>query len=307
MKIALTKDGKRINIDIANINEVYYCPICKKEVLQKRGQIKTHHFAHFPNSNCFDSWHYEMSSWHYNWQNKFDIKDQEIIKTFQNKIHRADVLIEKEKTVIEFQHSNISIDEFEDRNYFYNKLGYKVIWLFDMREEFSNNNIGHLDNDDNNEKYYYLYPKKIFSNFDFKSNKVTLFFQIKDEENDDSIKIIKINWISPKGIYRFCGKEYNEEEFLSFCKNEPFEIQYKQFSIPYFLKKYPNSVMILKNRITLEEYLISKNSLDNLKKYHHIYGKTANSFGEFKNESVVIKDALEPNWILIWKPKLNKK
>lgn len=306
MIVAIDKDKRRVHISSAKDGEKYYCPICNKEVLQRKGQIKAHHFAHFPNSNCIDKWHYEMSDWHFDWQNRFDEKYLEIVKTFQNKTHRADVLIEDEKVVIEFQHSDISIKEYEDRNYFYHKLGYKVIWLFDMREEYENKNICYLDEESNNEKFYYLYPKKIFSNFDYKNDDVSLFFQLKGEKEDNSIKIIKITWVSPKGIYRFCGKKYNLNQFLSFCKNEKVKVEYEKLSIPYFLLSNPGVPIIVRNRKTLEEFLISPNALENLDKYRAIYGKTSDSFGKYTKKSEIILDAFKPNWILLWKPKKKK-
>ena len=66
---------------------------------------------------------------------------QEIVKTKDEQKHRADVLIESEKVVFEFQHSPLSPDEFEDRNSFYNSLGYKVIWVFDVEEQYQNEQI----------------------------------------------------------------------------------------------------------------------------------------------------------------------
>ena len=46
--------------------------------------------------------------------------------------HRADVFIND--TVLEFQHSELSYDEFYERNEFYNSLGYDVEWIFDVQE-----------------------------------------------------------------------------------------------------------------------------------------------------------------------------
>ena len=307
MKCALNKDGKRTFIEEANEKETYFCPICKKELLQRRGQIKAYHFAHFPDFECFDHWHYEMSKWHFDWQNKFKQDEQEIVKTFNDKTHRADVLLEKEKTVIEFQHSEISINEFNDRNNFYKSLGYKVIWLFDMIEEYKNLNIALLNPEEKNEKYYYRYPKKIFSSFNYKDNNLTIFFQIKGEEDiNSSIKLLKITWTSPKGIYRFCAQEFDLKQFLSFCHNEKIKIVFKKNSIPYHLLQNPDSPIIVRNKINLNEYLISKDALSKYDIYHHIYGKTSNSFGEFKDKSEILNNALDPVWVVIWKPKKKK-
>ena len=64
-----------------------------------------------------------MSLWHSLWQDKFPKETQEIVKKKDGKTHRADVLLESKKVVIEFQYSPMSPDEFSDRNDFYNDLG----------------------------------------------------------------------------------------------------------------------------------------------------------------------------------------
>ena len=45
--------------------------------------------------------------------------------------HRADVFIKEKNLVIEFQHSQISNEDFNARNEFYNRCGYNIIWVFD--------------------------------------------------------------------------------------------------------------------------------------------------------------------------------
>lgn len=55
--------------------------------------------------------------------------------------HRADVVVGK--TVIEFQHSNISPEIFQKRSRFYIELGYKVIWVFDCRKYRENGSLSY--------------------------------------------------------------------------------------------------------------------------------------------------------------------
>ena len=144
MILAYDKEKKRIHIDDALRSEKYYCPTCGEELCIKRGLIKAHHFSHVSTSNC-DGWHYDMSEWHSSWQNQFPIENQEIVFEVNGKKHRADVFINN--TVIEFQHSKISYDEFKDKNDFYNSLGYKVIWIFDATDSYFNDDIEeHYDN-----------------------------------------------------------------------------------------------------------------------------------------------------------------
>ena len=94
MLIAIDKDGKRVHIDDANKTEKYYCPSCKSELILKRGEERIHHFAHRKCDECKDSWHYDMTDWHYQWQNRFPPECQEVVKNHNGETHRADVLID---------------------------------------------------------------------------------------------------------------------------------------------------------------------------------------------------------------------
>jgi hypothetical protein len=66
-------------------------------MILKMGDVRIHHFSHAINSICKDAWHYDMTLWHYNWQNKFPKECQEVVKTCDGNKHRADVLIEDKK------------------------------------------------------------------------------------------------------------------------------------------------------------------------------------------------------------------
>lgn len=154
MYYAETIKKQKINIKNASVNGEYYCPICGERLQQKRGKHKQWHFAHRPNSKCTDHWHYDMTEWHKSMQSIFDEKNQEVVVTFEGQKHRADVLIGD--TVIEFQHSKINPQDFCDRNDFYIKAGYKVVWVFDLSE--------HCDNgwvyEDNETKHLYNWVTK---------------------------------------------------------------------------------------------------------------------------------------------------
>ncbi len=135
MFTALTKDNKRISIEDAAPGEEYLCPVCRNLVVVKAAKsnnIRTH-FAHKKNTRCLDDWKHDMSDWHFEWQSKFPIENREVIVEKDGVVHRADILIND--TVIEFQHSPISGDEFEARNNFYNSCGYHVVWLFDAADK----------------------------------------------------------------------------------------------------------------------------------------------------------------------------
>ena len=135
MFTALTVDNKRISIEDAVSGESYLCPVCGNPVVVKAANsdnIRTH-FAHKRNTLCLDDWKHDMSDWHFDWQSKFPIGNREIVVEKDGVLHRADVLING--TVIEFQHSPISSEEFETRNCFYKNCGYRVVWLFDATDK----------------------------------------------------------------------------------------------------------------------------------------------------------------------------
>ncbi|MBQ4281860.1 MAG: hypothetical protein II753_07170, partial [Spirochaetales bacterium] len=142
------KNGCIVSAVRAKKNEIYYCRCCDERVSYVSGDLsykygKSPHFRHFPNCICSDTWkYYDKTQWHKNWQDCFPIEKQEVILESEGKKHIADVLIEDQKTVIEFQHSYISSEEFLDRNSFYNSFGYKVIWVFDAQKAYSDGKIG---------------------------------------------------------------------------------------------------------------------------------------------------------------------
>ncbi len=129
MFIATNENGEKIFIKDANKGCSYLCPICRSEVIYRDCKTKASHFAHRHRSEC-DDWG-DMSEWHLGWQEKFPIECREVIIENNGVKHRADVLIKDKNTVIEFQHSQISNEEFDARNKFYTENGYNLIWVFD--------------------------------------------------------------------------------------------------------------------------------------------------------------------------------
>ena len=177
MFVALNKDKKRVHISNTLNSEKYYCPICGEELRTRKGNANAHHFAHKNNSNCVekDGWHYDMSDWHYDWQNQFPVDNQEIVFAKNNKIHRADVFINN--TVIEFQHSPITENEFNDRNEFYKSLGYKVLWIFDAIDK----EVEYLNDTNNDERLFsWKHPIRFLKKIDCNDSKLDVFLQTKE-------------------------------------------------------------------------------------------------------------------------------
>lgn len=157
MLYALDDNKNRVDAYDANKDDTYYCPICGGEVRPKQGEFNSWHFAHIV--SCKDVWSYDMSEWHREWQEKYPVENREVVITSKGVSHRADVVLGK--YVIEFQHSPLSALEFMERNRFYTRAGYKIVWLFDVRHLFQNN-INYLNNDDDN-KFVWKYAMKTLS------------------------------------------------------------------------------------------------------------------------------------------------
>ena len=214
MIFAIDKEGKRIHINRTYVNYDYFCPVCGEKLVLRKGNIRRHHFAHHSSTECTDSWHYDMSEWHQEWQEKFPLDCQEVVMEFNGKKHRADVFINN--TVIEFQHSPLSSEEFDERNEFYTSLGYKVIWIFDLNREYDEDKIyGH---EDKNDIYIWKHPRRTFKNFDIKNKNVSLYFELGTIEDDGVVEpwITKVTWATPDGFERFAidGYCYELNDFL---------------------------------------------------------------------------------------------
>ena len=234
MFVALDKYGKRVHVDNACSGEEYFCPCpsCREKLIVRKGQVNIPHFAHKQNTKCTDSWHEDMSEWHKYWQSIFPIETQEVYKEKDGISHRADVLIENTKTVLEFQHSPLSVEEFEDRNHFYNDLGYKVIWIFDVSDKYGEGLIKNYNRD----LFNWAYPKKTFSRFNAKEqkNKVELYLHIvlKASLNDTLSELEKLRdsgyQLSPNDLCYIMQHRNDENELVRVVWNSSND--FKRFS-----------------------------------------------------------------------------
>lgn len=95
------------------------------------GGIKVWHFRYHPDAIERDSWDDDkntMCEWHMQQQNLFRKEWQEV--PIEN--HRADVLFGDDKKVaVEFQHSQLSMSEIEERTEFYIKHCGAIVWVID--------------------------------------------------------------------------------------------------------------------------------------------------------------------------------
>lgn len=114
-----TKEGK------------YFCPGCNGELILRHGEQKAIHFAH--KSKCpFPPEEKEyLSEWHIRMQSYFPPESREYYFDEEGEKHRADVFLEDKNTVIEFQKSPITREEYERRTFFHLNAGRRIIWVFD--------------------------------------------------------------------------------------------------------------------------------------------------------------------------------
>ena len=210
MFIAKDSDNKRIYIDEADKNSQYYCPICGEGVIQRRGNTNAHHFAHRKNNEC-DNWKYDMSEWHKNWQSMFPVENREVVIEHNGEKHRADILIGR--TVIEFQHSRMSKEEFKKRNEFYVNAEYELVWLFDFTEEYRS---GKIAVNKREYSYKWSYHWHIFEDF-IPNDKVKVFLQFSSDLSEGDYGIEHLTWLSPDS--RFLSTErnvaYDKKEFIN--------------------------------------------------------------------------------------------
>ena len=157
MEYALTADHHRVHAFDAEKGQEYYCPVCGDQVIPRQGEVNSWHFAHV--TSCMDDWKYDMSEWHRGWQSRFPENVREIVVEHRGECHRADILMGG--YVIEFQHSPISAGEFERRNKFYTRAGYKVIWVFDETYAFGNEYISSSLDDEN--KFVWKWPNRVLA------------------------------------------------------------------------------------------------------------------------------------------------
>ena len=197
MYIAIDDEGKLIDIENAILkpDKRYYCPLCKTELRIKNGNINTSHFAHISVGEC-DTFTYDMSEWHREWQKEFEIENREVVIEKDGIKHRADVCIND--YVVEFQHSRISQKEFDARNDFYTSAGYKVIWIFDFIDEYGIHKMdcyGEWDSKyGNGGKYSWKNPCRFMENWNPRTEKnVMIFFQLSDMEEVGYFE--KVTWV----------------------------------------------------------------------------------------------------------------
>ena len=123
-----------------------------------------------------------------------------VVVQHNNRCHRADILIDN--VVIEFQHSPISIAEFNERNDFFKKSGLKLAWIFDMSYQYNSESIYFQEYRGTDYLMVWKHSKKIFADIEYLSDNnkdFALWFAYKTESSD-LYRLDKVIW-SPMNEY----------------------------------------------------------------------------------------------------------
>lgn len=132
---ALNQNGEDVlGWDAAMKGDYYFCPECKDEVIFKLGRTVTPHFAHKPGSTCAyaegeSAAHLAMKAT----MARFLPEDIVQVEVPMLPGHRADLLVPAARIVIECQASKIQAGEWERRTRDYNRMGYAVLWVWDIK------------------------------------------------------------------------------------------------------------------------------------------------------------------------------
>lgn len=224
MFVARDTEGTLIWANEANKQTDYFCPVCSGKLILRAGEVNAHHFAHEAGA-CPDHWHYDMSDWHKTMQEQFPIECREVVMKHNGEIHRADVF--KDGVVVEFQHSPITPQEFRERNTFYNTLGYKVAWVFDVSDKGIVPTIGK----DGLPDYFHLYWERPLSVLRFgpvpQQDSINAwvsicfyFGTIETGEDKPEYAIRRVNWshvdhMSWKPTYKYFDVDDDHEIHMS--------------------------------------------------------------------------------------------
>ena len=229
--IALDENNNKIEIENAELDKTYFCPFCGKKMIVENFKDKGYFFSH--PDKCAETWNYDdKTDWHKHWLSLFSDNSNVIVKNNNGTTHFADILINN--TVIELQQSSLKFEEFWERNYFFSSLGYKIIWIFDLRKEIEK---GYIELNDNSWfSYYKRYIKQPFKGINTETLKAMVFIQTSDIKNDNETKVLHHVYWNDTNFIRFISDEDNILTPLEF--KEIVSDKTKDFAFNRILSKY---------------------------------------------------------------------
>ena len=252
--------------------------------------------------------HWQNGPWHRSWQDKFNsfCKIEQYIKNMDTgKYKYADAYYEEKKICIEFQHSYID-SYFEERNEFYNALGIKVVWLYDLTNlEVKNNNDGTYEILEDNAKGFFRIAEK---EENLKNSIVLIHAKNK--------KIYRINELLRKEIKAKelkstirCFKPvsiYDEDEFVQRIKNADnkllnLKVEEEADTLYHLWELYNPRVARFKNTETGWYFQLNMNPSDQYNSFGKVRGNiSSDQYSGFSSSLEEIYGANKKKWILVW-------
>jgi competence CoiA-like predicted nuclease len=195
-KIINTIDYEHGDIKKWSNKKILKCPMCDGEMLFRKGMIKIPHFAH--KDACTEDkgyWenetkeHYLGKQLLYQWLKQFkDIQNLKLEAWIPQTKQRPDLMFDLlgETYVIEYQCSNLTLEQCLSRELLYKLMNIKSIWIFGT-ENFNKLKLKALEEHlfNNNKIIYYLNPNKPYfvkiekderSQFSYHDENLTHFF-----------------------------------------------------------------------------------------------------------------------------------
>lgn len=165
------------------------------------------HFAHAKNTSCDLFTENKMTEWHFMHQEKFPEQCREVRLKNGQKVHIAD--IKDGRAIIEFQHSPICNEDFEERSTFYSAFGH-LIWVFDFIDKWMSDNPSIVPN---NRGLKWQRASKMLSQYDFCSEPIVdVFLELQHGY------YFLIKW-GKCGVKYMCGEWMNEQQFREYIEN----------------------------------------------------------------------------------------
>jgi hypothetical protein len=212
MKFARTISGERVSADVAEKGNTFLCPCCNASLILKQGEFRDWHFAHTKDAECDGFTERKMTEWHIKRQEEFPDDCREVRLETDGVVHIADVMTGN--VIIEFQHSPMNNEMFEERSRFYSKFG-TLVWVFDLREQWKGERINWNQREVGKDYGYFTwdYYSKMLGQYNFKDSSVLLFLEL-----DDSGWGCLVNW-NPCYMKYFSGKRFCHADFMTFVES----------------------------------------------------------------------------------------
>lgn len=136
MLVALNSDNiTRPSFEAQKDEKPFTCPVCKRNVVLKKGKIREHHYAHEPESKCEygkgeSQLHYRVKREIYlALKNHPNCQKCELERGLKGVRPDISLIINKFHVAIEVQKTNISTEEINRRLRCYSQLGIFLLWV----------------------------------------------------------------------------------------------------------------------------------------------------------------------------------